>query len=385
MRLEYSAFIMPHIGDSYSQCADRFAIDKNTHRFAVADGVGASFFPEVWAELVVKDFKDHGLFEFEKDTILLREPDLISSWKDEVTNKISNLTSKEKFLVEMSKEKCDFAACTFVGLSIDNKEWHCKALGDSYLFVLDKDYKLITKVASQNGHDFDNFPEYFASEHGKNNGTIASESGNISEVAYFILLTDAISDWFINANDDKRNTLVNLRDRQSFESLINTERASGKMKDDDTTAVIIRVMQDDSENISVEEICNMDITQLIKEEESFIVEQQAERLAKVAGEETTQSQPLQTEESMSNNDAQTTDNIPSIDKETDNAEIKTQIDNNELLELAQTMQEYEEKMGSIIRKINDIPRRYKKELNKIRRKIKGYIKQTIKILDKMKN
>lgn len=257
---------MPHIGDSYSQCADRFAISENTFRFAIADGVGDSFFPDVWSELVCKDFVNNVDEFVDETTFLLREQNLISCWNDIVENKRSNLTDNEKFLVELSKGKCAFAACTFVGLSIDNKTWHCKALGDSYLFVLDKDYNIIKSVASQNGAGFTSYPEYFASEHGKNNGTIFSDSGDVSEVAYFVLLTDAISDWFIQANPDKRKQLVNVKNLDSFRSVIDSERTSEKMKDDDTTAVIIRVSQDNDENIQVEEIFNTDINQLIKEE-----------------------------------------------------------------------------------------------------------------------
>ena len=318
MKLQYSTFIMPHIGDHYSQCADRFAIGKENHCFAIADGVGASFFPEVWAELVSKDFVDYGE-SFENNNVLVREEELITRWNDSVEEKVSNLTAEEKFLIEMSRERCDFAACTFVGLSIDNKQWHCKALGDSYLFVLDKEFNIINYVASQKGHEFDNFPEYFASVHGKNNGTVVSESGDMTNVAYLVLLTDAISDWFIKSDDiNKRNSLITVQNMDAFCSLIDAERANGKMKDDDTTAVIIRVVPDESEDISVEEIYNTDINRFIKEEDAKNVEQEAERLAKKTEEAAKQEQPLQIEEPKS-----TLIETPPVEMVIENVELKT--------------------------------------------------------------
>lgn len=318
MKLQYSTFIMPHIGDHYSQCADRFAIGKENHCFAIADGVGASFFPEVWAELVSKDFVDYGE-SFENNNVLVREEELITRWNDSVEEKVSNLTDTEKFLIEMSRERCDFAACTFVGLSIDHKQWHCKALGDSYLFVLDEEFNIINSVASQKGLEFDNFPEYFASVHGKNNGMVVSESGDMTNVAYLVLLTDAISDWFIKSDDiNKRKSLITIQNMDAFRFLIDAERANGKMKDDDTTAVIIRVVPDESEAISVEEIYNTDINQFIKEGDAKNAEQEAERLAKKTEETARQEQPLQIEEPKF-----TIVETPPVEMIIENVELKT--------------------------------------------------------------
>lgn len=265
MKLQCSTFIMPHIGDKYSQCADRFAISKDGHHFAIADGVGASFFPAIWAEIVSNDFVQHSE-SFIDGNVLIDEAKLIDEWKDKVKVATANLSNKEKFLIEMAKDRCDFAACTFVGLTIDKDKWHCQALGDSYLFILNDEYEIIESVASQQGQDFDNFPEYFASYHGKNNGSVLVKSGDVSNIAYFVLLTDAISDWFIKADSNKRKALVELQNPQDFQSFIDAERANNAMKDDDTTAVVIKVIADGEETISVEQLWFTDIATLIESE-----------------------------------------------------------------------------------------------------------------------
>lgn len=265
MKLQCSTFIMPHIGDKYSQCADRFAISEDGHHFAIADGVGASFFPAIWAEIVSNDFVQHSESFIDKN-VLVNEARLIGEWNDKVKVATANLSDKENFLIEMAKDKCDFAACTFVGLTIDKDKWHCQALGDSYLFILNDEYEIIESVASQQGQDFDNFPEYFASYHGKNNGSVLVKSGNISNIAYFVLLTDAISDWFIKADSNKRKALVELQNLQDFRSFIDVERANNAMKDDDTTAVVIKVIADGEETISVEQLWFTDIANCIESE-----------------------------------------------------------------------------------------------------------------------
>ena len=260
---------MPHVGDLYSQCADRFAIGTDKNCFAIADGVGESLFPYDWAELVCEDFIANPNL-FCENNKLVRENALIEAWNQKRDERTANLTETELFLFEMGLEKADFAACTFVGLSIDKKQWQSLALGDSYLFVLDKNLEIIESVASQKGEEFSNFPEYFASQAEKNHGKTIKVCGDINKVTYFVLLTDAISDWFIKVDTEKRKELLAISDMQSFHSLVNKERENGNMKDDDTTAVIIEVVHDDSDDIKYTKLYNTNINDLIEEEEKCL-------------------------------------------------------------------------------------------------------------------
>lgn len=269
MELRYKTFIMPHVGDLYSQCADRFAIGTDKNCFAIADGVGESLFPYDWAELVCEDFIANPNL-FCENNKLVRENALIEAWSQKRDERTANLTETELFLFEMGLEKADFAACTFVGLSVDKKQWQSLALGDSYLFVLDKNLEIIESVASQKGEEFSNFPEYFASQAEKNHGKTIKVCGDINKVTYFVLLTDAISDWFIKVDTEKRKELLAISDMQSFHSLVNKERENGNMKDDDTTAVIIEVVHDDSDDIKYTKLYNTNINDLIEEEEKCL-------------------------------------------------------------------------------------------------------------------
>lgn len=269
MELRYKTFIMPHIGDKYSQCADRFAIGTDKNCFAIADGVGESLFPYDWAELVCEDFIANPNL-FCENNKLVRENALIEAWNRKRDERIANLTETELFIYQMGLKKADFAACTFVGLSIDKKQWQSLALGDSYLFVLDKNLEIIESVASQKGEEFSNFPEYFASQAEKNHGKTIKACGDINKVTYFVLLTDAISDWFIKVDTNKRKELLAVSDMPSFHSHVNKERESGNMKDDDTTAVIIEVVHDDSDDIKYTKLYNTNINDLIEEEEKCL-------------------------------------------------------------------------------------------------------------------
>lgn len=270
MLIKYSAFILPHIGDKYQQCADRFSYNETNQCFAIADGVGNSLFPSEWSQLLCDDFVKHPTSFIEEDH-LQREDELIKEWEKQREVKITNLSEDEKFIFEVGLEKADFAASTFVGLSLDKSGWNCQAIGDSYLFLVDEKYNITKKVASMDGHDFDNFPEYFASKKGQNNGKVVNTAGDYNNVAYFALMTDALSDWFLEASQEKRKELLNLSNHKDYEIFIDQERQKMILKDDDTTLLILRIEHNDNENLEFQSSPDRldDINNLIKEEKTF--------------------------------------------------------------------------------------------------------------------
>ena len=267
MQINYSAFILPHVGDLYSQCADRFSCGEANNCFAIADGVGNSLFPGEWATILCEDYIKHPDI-FSSDSKLVREEELIKQWEQQRDERVSNLNDDERFIYEMGLDKADFAACTFVGLSLDNCGWKCQAIGDSYLFVLDRMYNIITKVASMMGRDFDNYPEYFASKKGNNNGWVKEERGTYDNIAYFVLMTDALSDWFIDATTEDRKDLMNIRTHNEFEHFVNSRRLQTSLKDDDTTMVILQLIDGHDNGILYKRNNVDDINQFINREEA---------------------------------------------------------------------------------------------------------------------
>lgn len=250
MKITYSAFILPHVGDKYRQCADRFGCGETKQCFAIADGVGNSLLPEVWASLLCKDYTEHPDIFYE-DSHLVRMDSLIEEWEKQRTKYEANLTDDTRFIYEMGLRKADYAASTFVGLKLNSNGWICEAIGDSYLFVLDKQCDIIKKVASMDGRAFDTFPEYFASRKGEDNGKVVKVTGSYENVACFALMTDALSDWFISTeSSSSKAKMLSIRSHLEFEQFVNQERNAGRMKDDDTTLVILNIQHDDNNDFS---------------------------------------------------------------------------------------------------------------------------------------
>ncbi len=255
MIIRYKAFILPHLGDPYRLCADRFSIGEKEKAFAISDGVGNSLFPEVWAKSLCDDYvQTPG--DFICDNRLCREKDLIDHWEKIRDERVASFTPDELFIYEMGLGKADFAAATFVGLSLSVDKWFCWALGDSYLGVLDKDYNIVKQIASMAGKPFDNYPEYFASKKGLNNGAPISDSGSIKDGRFFVLMSDAISDWFFSEDrtTDQRKSLLDIETHEEYCSFIGCLRSKGELKDDDTTIVVLTLDEDDSSGLSFEKL-----------------------------------------------------------------------------------------------------------------------------------
>ena len=173
----------------------------------------------------------------------------------------------DRFIYEEGLNKADFAACTFVGLSFGEKEWKCHAIGDSYLFVLNKDLQISEKVTSMEGAEFGNSPEYFASKQGYDYGKIVQKSGNFENISYFLLMTDALSDWFLSATDEKRKKLLEIKTHEEFVKFVEDERQARALKDDDTTLLILKIESEESESLSFVKENVDDINGLIASEQ----------------------------------------------------------------------------------------------------------------------
>lgn len=47
--MKIRAFITHKLSEHYSECQDRFCINRDNHAIAVSDGMSQSVFPDYWA------------------------------------------------------------------------------------------------------------------------------------------------------------------------------------------------------------------------------------------------------------------------------------------------------------------------------------------------
>lgn len=238
MKIKLTGFITSKMQEPATECADYFGFNHTIHRFAISDGVGQSFFPALWAEKLVNSFvSGHKIENFVGEAQ--------SHWRLDLEKIIDN----SKWYVRNEFKKQSPALGTFIGLQLlpEENNWVVHVLGDSFLFFLSKDWNnfdnQVIKISSRTEPIiFDNYPDYYSST-GNHKGKQATIPIPLEE-GVFYLMTDALAEWFLNGKKDAVHELDMLDGNyETFLEFVNKERNSGKLKDDDTTLLIIRLTE----------------------------------------------------------------------------------------------------------------------------------------------
>jgi len=280
MRITVNGYITHKEAEKYSDCADNYAYNKDTHRFAISDGVTKSFFPRIWSKILVDKFV---ALQGAAD---LSIEECQSKWLDKVTEKVNSPDVKWFTKNAFIQNKSGLA--TLVTLRFDRGNWYAKALGDSFLFFVPKgknDFKdwvyLSSKYSSLKSEPvvFDSFPDYYSSREDKH-GTENEISGKLED-GKFYLMTDALSEWLF---DKKQEALDEIREKwttqNEFELSINKLRQLGVLNNDDSSVLIIDMENDGKQEFKYMSVNVQDIKDLIKnedkddvkKEETFITE-----------------------------------------------------------------------------------------------------------------
>ena len=170
MKVSIKGFVYHKTAETFADCFDRYGINEQTNKFAISDGVSKSFFPDLWAELLVEFFlKNAGkinITDIESYKLIQNE------WLKKVTEIVSK--PNQKYFVRNFFLQGRAAAATFAGLHFFKEgniyKWEAVALGDSFLFFvpdnlknIHEDFDKVILLSSKNNFEFNNFPDFFDS------------------------------------------------------------------------------------------------------------------------------------------------------------------------------------------------------------------------------
>jgi hypothetical protein len=261
MKITVRGYITHKDAEQYSDCADRYAVSSEHNKFAIADGVSRSFFPAIWAEILVNRFvsadKDIN-FSIEKCQ---------KEWLEKVTAKV-NLPDA-KWFTKNAFIKKEAGLATFVRLCFENGKWVANALGDSFLFFVPKDSKGFddwVKLSSKpEPVVFDSFPDYYSSrnpEHGEKKSTERDLQNGT-----FYLMTDALSEWVFSQKEKAIEEIrENWHSQEEFERCVAELRSLKALNDDDSAILIIDLDDDGKPDLSYEKVEVQEIDKLIENE-----------------------------------------------------------------------------------------------------------------------
>ena len=244
--IKIKSFLDHKRGVNYWDGADRYAMNLKQGRFAVSDGVSHSFLPNLWAGILCESFVNSNVGAEEDWIDHYAEKQLAfdcQRWSEMVEATMQDATEDDAFLLQLSRDEFRFAGSTLVGIAIREQSIYYNVLGDSCLFVFDKDMGTFVHYSTINEKEgFTNSPDYFLSS-GKvvgiwKHGWIPLKEG------YVFLMTDALSDWLIkelDQNPTMMDQLWNLNTHDEFMRLVEDARDADVMKDDDVALMMLKI------------------------------------------------------------------------------------------------------------------------------------------------
>lgn len=295
MRLKITAQIKQHAGDMLSECQDSFDMNIENLSFAVADGVSQAYRPELWSRLLTKYFVQNPetFFVWNNTNIKLNSNHALKDrWEELVEQAYEEATDNERFLLDMKRSSINIGASTFIGVQFKEDGIQYFTIGDSVLFFYSFQRRKIEIISSMLGDGdslaFNNSPEYIDTNE-QNHGSIIE--GRLDyEDGIILMATDALSDWIVEQQEAFEQALGKLTDcknHKEYDTLINELRSGKqlpKLKDDDTTFIVIEISEANSREITTEFSYAESFENLIKNESVIELKKRTEQFEAAQGE-----------------------------------------------------------------------------------------------------
>jgi hypothetical protein len=241
--LQTRQLLLPKLSHDASECEDVIAFDKQTGRFAVADGATEAFDARNWADRLARHW-------VEKESILTSEEfrEWVATEGRELHESWNGLS-----LSWYSEEKArngSFAA--FVGVEIDlqtdSPSWKAIALGDACLLHCRRG-ALLKSLPLSNSESFNSGPVLLASDsslHESIMQSVVTDSGVCQSEDVLLLMSDAMAAWYLQRlekNDFDPDELMRTKRDDELTRFFDDERISGRMRNDDLAILRIEITQ----------------------------------------------------------------------------------------------------------------------------------------------
>jgi len=245
VKLSFGVLHVPKVGSTAAQYEDASAYSAESRTAAVSDGAGTAFESGRWARLLTRAF-------VQRPPLGLR-PSQVLDWVSQVSAEwTASIPWQDLNVFEEIKATSEGSAATLIGLRFEPLapdaavgEWRCMAIGDSCLFRVTGG-QLVEAVPITKSAEFGRHPALFytrpeATEH--DIGKLVTAQGTWHSGDRFLLLTDAIAEWFLRQTEQGGrpwDTLASLDDL-TFGSFVDDGRDHELIRNDDVTVVTLAI------------------------------------------------------------------------------------------------------------------------------------------------
>jgi hypothetical protein len=231
-------YSLPKSGPDYPN-EDFCAVSQRKGLIGLSDGASISYDSATWARLIAIGF--------------VQDPSVSKDWISRAVKLYEEKHDRSvmSWMAQAAYDRGSFASLLGVKFSGENKAAEIIAIGDSTAVLCDGDNILATYPYSV-PEEFDSRPTLISSEHTKN-GFLDTDNFPTSNTVYWdfadckepmiICVTDALGHWILSERRSDRSPVKVLRSigsYASFSRFVEMERASGKMRRDDTTMATIQ-------------------------------------------------------------------------------------------------------------------------------------------------
>lgn len=278
MEITIKGFIYHKSAEKFGDCFDRYGINEKTNKFAISDGVSKSFFPDVWAELLVEFFLSN------EGRINLTDIEAYKSIQSQWIKKVGEIVNKpnQKYFVKNFFIQGRPAAATFVGLHFFKEDnifkWEAIALGDSFLFFvpdeikeINESFDKVTHLSSKRDFEFNNFPDFFDSRNVISKGKIKQRKNDLKNGTFY-LMTDALAEWFISEKQNAIKIISTWKTQKDFEDSV-IENRKLNLENDDSAILILNISGNDVSEITYRDISVTNFHELLDIEKKDLLEQ----------------------------------------------------------------------------------------------------------------
>ena len=217
--------------EAYEDAA-RTRTDRWPVRAAVADGATESAFSAGWAERLTQGLVDQGATTPEA----LR--DAVSGWQPDWHEAIRGRAEAKPWYVAAKAEEGAFAALLGLSLRADGS-WRAVSVGDCCLFHV-RDGALVRSWPFGAAEAFTNRPALVPSVSSRTLPAPKAATGDWTPGDSFLLTTDAVAAWLLDADSPIGPADVEAGDETAFRKAVKQARADESLRNDDTTLLVVR-------------------------------------------------------------------------------------------------------------------------------------------------
>ena len=243
-QLGVHSMILSKAGSERSECEDSIGIRCSVQRFCVADGATEAFDSRRWARLLTKHWV------LSNRSLMTREQ--LGPWLGDLGERFRKRWEKRKLPWYAEEKARSGAFTTFLGLTLfqskDDWTWQALAIGDSCL--IHRSRERVQSFPISDPAQFGYHPFLFPSDASRLDAAIdhvVIRDGRARNGDVFLLLTDAIAAWYLNALNSSPelaaafDSYLATDDNEELQALVSCCRRNGSLRNDDVAAIRVAV------------------------------------------------------------------------------------------------------------------------------------------------